>query len=244
MRKTRIEDFDPPKAILSKDEKRILRKAKLWAKKFFIKAEKEGRVVMGGHGFDHTQRVAGMAATLSVMEGYRPFLPVLTSLLFDVGRTGKDPRSHNYLHGKLSAEFANKFLEGLPLFSRKDKTLVKNAMEDHPLLNKDVKRSFVVEIVMDADRLDSLGALGPVRAAATRWKLPLYSDQVNKSEIEKEIKSIHQDFAYRLTKWYDSLWTSSAKKIAEPRIKFLKDFIKEYEKEASFMLKAFKNLKI
>ncbi|MBI2600863.1 hypothetical protein HYW42_02820 [Candidatus Daviesbacteria bacterium] len=97
---------------------------------------------------------------------------------------------------------------------------------------------------MDADRLDSMGALGPVRAAATRWNLPLYTDKKIESAEEKDIKSIFQDFSIRVPKIYNSLWTKSARQIARSRIQFLRVFIKEYEKEAHFMLKSFHDLEI
>jgi len=238
-----IESLSPPRANLSVKQRRVLKKARAWAEQFFIKAEEQG-LVSGGHGFDHNKRTAGMAATLSVLEGHDPFLPVLAALVFDLGRTSNDPRAANWHHGEISREFSNDFLDSLPLLTEQDRVLVKNAIEDHPKLNSNVRRSYVVEIIMDADRLDTLGALGPVRAAAHRWHLPLYATQIETSSVEGEIKTIYQDFAYRGMEFYDMLWTKSARKIAKPRYKFLKKFVQEFKKEASFMHQAFNNLKI
>jgi HD superfamily phosphodiesterase len=240
----RIEDNIPPKAKFTQEQKDVLIRTRKWAVKFFSEEEKKGRVVMGGHGFDHNQRVSGMAATLALMEKKDPFLPVLITLIYDIGRTSNDPRALNYKHGQLSREMSKAYIDSISLLSSADKELVKNAIEDHPLYNKDVRRNYVIEIVMDADRLDSIGALGPVRAGATRWKLPLFTLQTDTTYEDTEIKSIYQDFAFRVSRWYDSLWTKSAREIAKPRVKFLNQFIKEYEKEASFMLKAYTSFDI
>ena len=240
----RAEIAEPPKFYLTDNQREVLRRTHLWVKSFFDEAAKDNRVVMGSHGLDHNERVAGMAAFLASEEGYEPFLSAFTSLLFDVGRTSKDPRAHNFEHGRLSVEIAKDFIESVPLLSPDNRILVMNAMADHPLLNKDVRESWLVKIVQDADRLDTIGALAPVRAAATRWKLPLYADKVRNSVEEKDMETIYQDFAVRIPKWVESIWTETAKEIAVPRLEFLMSFIKEYDIEAGFMLRAFKNLEL
>ena len=232
------------KVRLTSEQKVILKKARIWAEVFFKKAKNEKRLVVGGHGFDHNQRVAGMASTISLMEDRDPFLPILTSLIFDIGRASADPRSRNWHHGQLSREIADNFIDSLPLLGKNDKLLVKNAIEDHPKLNENVRRSYVVEIVMDADRLDTLGALAPVRVAAHRWKLPLFSLEASISTKDSEIKTIYQDFALRSKEFYDMLWTKSARRIAKPKLTFMVKFIKEFRNEASFAHKAFDDLDI
>lgn len=240
----RIEAQEPPNIYLQDNEREVLHEAHVWVKSFFDQATEDNRVVMGGHGLDHNERVAGMAAYLALEEGYEPFLPAFTSLLFDVGRTSKDSRAHNFEHGRLSVEIAKDFIESIPLLTPDNRILIMNAMADHPLLNKAVRESWLVKIVQDADRLDTIGALAPVRAAATRWKLPLYADRVVNSAEEKDIETIYQDFAVRIPKWVESIWTETAREIARPRVDFLMRFIEEYDIEAGFMLKAFQNLEI
>ena len=58
------------------------------------------------------------------------------------------------------------------------------------------------------------------------------------------METIYQDFAVRIPKWVESIWTETAREISRPRLEFLMRFIEEYDIEARFMLKAFKNLEI
>lgn len=234
--------FPSEKILFSPSQKKTLQQAKNWAEDIYSKAKNEGRA-KAGHLFDHTERVTGMTGVLAAMEGSDPFLPVLSALLHDVGRTSADPRSLDFRHGQLSREMSSDFINSLP-FTEKDKQLIKNAIEDHPKLNDKVRISFVVKILMDADRMDMIGAVGPVRSAAHRCKLPLYSSILDNSTNEVELKTIYQDFSLRPINAYDMLWTKSAKEFAQPRIKFLKKFILEYKKELSFMHQAFDSLQL
>lgn len=242
----RLEDGSPPEVKFTTEQKLALDKTYAWVKEFFNDAEEKKKFIMGGHGLDHTERVAGMTATLSVLEKEDPFLPVLAALLIDVGRTSDDPRSKNYMHGQLSREMASFFLRSLGILSNEDREIVENAIADHSRRNSDVRTSKVVKTVMDADRLDSLGALGPVRAAATRWRNPLFipREVEGQSTADDNIESIYYDFAYRVVEWYGMLWTASARQIARPRVEFLLEFNKEYKKEAGFMHTSFDNMKL
>lgn len=229
--------------LLNQEERLVLRQAKIWSQEFFTQAAKRG-LISGGHGFDHNERVAGIAAVLSSLEGESIFLPVLTSLLFDVGRTSDDPRAKDYRHGEVSKELTESFINSLVILSPKDKIIVKNAIEDHPKKNQNVRESHVVKIVMDADRLDTLGPLGIVRSSAHRWMLPLFNNDIDISTQDSTIKTIYQDFAYRSPEFYDMLWTQSARRIAKPWVTYLKKFAREYKKQAIFMHKNFNNLNI
>jgi len=230
------------KVIFSSHQKELLTNVRRFVTDYFSKAEGKG-IFKGGHGFDHTQRVTGMAVLLAGMEGYDPFLCALAALLHDLGRASLRPAASNWRHGQLSKEISEEIINSLNL-SSDDTTLIKNAIEDHPKLNKDVRESILVKILMDSDRLDVIGAIGPVRSAAHRWKLPLYSSNIKSGTDETQIKTIYQDFAVRGLATYQFLWTKSARKLAEPKIKFQKKFIEEYRRELSFAHQSFDNLDI
>lgn len=232
---------------LSAEQKAIIKQTKTWSKSFFNLAHTEGRVVMGGHGFDHNKRVSGMAARLCVLEGFEKglFPAVVTALVFDIGRTSSDPRAQNIQHGQLSREMSDDFLNNLQAFSHLQLDRIGNAIEDHPKLNPDVRRVEgypLVEVLMDADRLDTIGALTPVRAASTRWRLPLYTDQTGDQFHDHEIQSVFQDIAVRISRWFDSIWTDSARIIAQPRQEFLMKYIEQFDSEVKPMMADYHSL--
>lgn len=247
MPEERIELLPIPEFRLTPAERELLIRADQFAQEFFLKAQTEGKMDAGGHQYDHNQRVAGMAANIAVYEGYSPFLPALTGMLFDIGRTrADDPRSKNYLHGQLSREIAIEFLNSLPI-TEEERILVGDAMEVHPRLNEFLiengKDTWLAKTLQDADRLDSLGLLGFLRSAAFRWRLPLIKpEEADTSSAEKDIGSIWQDIAYRVLEWNEMLWTNTAKEITRPRVIEYRRALDELKTEASFMYQAYKNL--
>jgi len=207
-----------------------------FAKGILDEAEENG-TKMGAHLLDHALRVAGNAALISQGEGMDPFLPIVTSLLIDIGRNTRDKRSRSWEHGYVSAELAQDFLVKLGL-GQGDQALVIDALRDHSRLNKDVEnKSWLVKIVMDADRLATIGPLGPMRAAATRWQLPLVLvDQEDQNSSDTEIRSVLQDVEFRQGEWFDMIWTATGKKIAKKKNKWLQKYIQEVKEdvEASY----------
>ncbi len=230
------------KVNFSSNQKQVLVKVKRWSQDFYNKEERRGGPLLGGHGFDHTMRVCGMSVVLSVLEKVDPFLPVVSALLHDVGRAVDEPRALTYLHGQLSRELSENFLDSLEILTNRDKQIVKNAVEDHPFLNEKVRPSVVVKILMDADRLDGLGAIGPVRSGAVRWRLPIFTSQTDQGGQEWQLTSVFQDFSVRVPEWQKMLWTKSAQEMAVTRAEFLRSFIDEFYHEASFMQKSFDQL--
>lgn len=234
-----IPDFD-----LSDAQREALHGVVLWTRRYFDSVP-EGTHI-GGHGFDKTMRQAGMAAVIASGEGHPVFLPVLTAMVMDVGRATEDPRSRDFQHGKLSREILEVDLFGsLDILTSEDKELVGNAVEDHPKLNEDVRRSYLVEVVMDADRLDFLGTLGPLRAASWRSNIPIIlPEETVTSTVDSEIQTMWQDMSCRQMGCFDILWTNTAKEIARPRVQAYREYLKRLQEEASFSYQAFKQLRI
>jgi hypothetical protein len=228
---------------LTEKERTVLGQALEWTRGYFDRIPAD--VVIGGHGFDKTMRQAGMAAIVSYQEGYPVFLPVLTSMIMDVGRATSDQRSRNYLHGQLSREIIEDTLLGHLGISTQDQLLVADAVEDHSKLNQYVRRNFVVEVAMDSDRLDCLGALGPLRSASWLHNLPLIlPDEVDTNSTDGKLKTMYQDMAYRHMEWVDMLWTDTARRIALPRVLAYREYLARLKEEAYVSYNAFKELGI
>lgn len=236
---TQIPNFD-----LSDTQREALQRTVVWTKRYFDNIP-EG-IHIGGHGFDKTMRQAGMAAVIASKEGYLIFLPVLTAMVMDVGRTTTDPRSRNFQHGQLSREILEAELFGLlEILTPEDKQIIGNATEDHSKLNENVRRTYLVEVVMDADRLDCLGALGPLRSASWNHNLPLIlPEETETSSVETNLKTLWQDMSYRHMEWVDMLWTNTAREIAGPRVLAYREYLKRLQDEASFSYQAYKKLGI
>lgn len=229
---------------LSELQRDALQKTLIWTKGFFDNVPSGTHI--GGHGFDKTMRQAGMAAVIALGEGYSIFLPVLTAMVMDVGRVTQDPRSTNYQHGLLSREMVESdLLPSLDSLNQEDRELIGNAVEDHSKLNENVRRNYVVKVVMDADRLDCLGALGPLRSASWRPNIPLIlPDEIETHSVDSQIQTMWQDMSVRHMEWVDMLWTQTAQGIARPRVQAYREYLARLQVETSFSYNAYKQLRL
>lgn len=90
------------------------------------------------------------------------------------------------------------------------------------------------KILQDADRLEATGAIGIMRTfgSAGSMKVPFYDETDIFAESRKPGDVCAFDLFYkRLLIVKDTMYTKTAKTIAERRTKFLYDFINEFKKE-------------
>lgn len=239
----RIELLPLPDYDLTGSQQETLRRVFQWTKSFFDGVTPETHI--GGHGLDKVMRQAGMAAAIAYREDHPIFLPVLTAMVMDVGRVTQDPRSRTNEHGTLSRELASPLFDSLGILTEEERVAVEDAIEDHPKMNDRVRRSYIVEVVMDADRLDCLGALGPLRAASWRPNIPIIlPEETETTSGDTQILTMWQDMAIRHMEWFDMLWTNTAREIARPRVEFYRSYLAELQLEASFMYQAYRKLEL
>ncbi len=233
-----------PEYDLSDRQREALHRVLIWTEGYFDNIPVGAHI--GGHGFDKTMRQAGMAAVISSGEGYPVFLPVLTAMVMDVGRVTTDPRSRTYQHSELSREIVEASLfSTLDILTPEDRELIGNAVEDHSKKNEYVRKSYVVEVAMDADRLDCLGALGPLRSASWFHNSPIIlPEETETSSVDGTLKTMYQDMAYRHMEWVEMLWTKTAREIAKPRVRAYRRYLKRLKDEASFSYLAYQGLGI
>ncbi len=228
-----IENALPHDIYFKDHERATLIKTKSYINQIFQDACNKGPLRIGGHGLDHWTRVAYLAGNIAILEKVSPYHATLAGLQHDVGRVIDDPRAHNKLHGQLSAEIIANFVDGLKGVSRDEKNLILTAIEDHPLLNHEVRETELIKVLMDADRIDGMGANMVVRSTAMNWQLPCYAEFRSGILPQKQKGTIFHSIEW-VSEWYDMMWTETGKKLALPRIKFMKLFGKEYLKEGLF----------
>lgn len=208
-----------------------------FAGNFLSRAKQEGNF-MGAHLLDHAVRVIACAALIAEGERLRKFPILMAALLIDLGRNVANPDAKTYKHGKISRELVEPFVKALPI-DGDDQVNILNAIEDHPKLDIYVRHSFVVDVVMDSDKLATLGSLGPMRAAATRPNLPLVAvGETSLLSGDDQIKTVLQDIKERQGQWFNMLWTPTAKKMVVSRKIFHDSYIKEVLADVAPMYQA------
>lgn len=173
-----------------------------------------------GHGVDHVLRVLKSANEIQSEVGGDAFVVALAAWLHDVG----DAKFH---HGiERSAQFTQEILASLDVGS----SVVDHVAHivDNISFRKGSQAaalSLEGQIVQDADRLDALGAIGIVRTIeyGAAFGQPFYI-QDNCDNRPTGVGHFYD----KLFKLRELLNTEPARRIAEQREAFMRDFLKQY----------------
>lgn len=188
------------------------------------------------HDFDHVLRVVHMAGRLAQMEGADAEVVRTAALLHDISRLEDsallmqaDPQTD---HAVLAARAVRKILAGEP---PEFIDAVAHAIESHRFRNDIEPQTLEAKVLFDADKLDSIGAIGVARAFAYAGTLgnslwgdiaegyaPIAKDRTHTPRHEYEMK-------LKLLK--DRLYTASGRRIAEERHAFMVAFFDQMAAE-------------
>lgn len=168
-----------------------------------------------GHGADHSLRVYNNA--LSIRKTYE-----CNELYVDLGALLHDVDDHKLFNNK-NNENARKFLIENDFDSEAIEDIIEIINSVSFTKNKGTKpKTLEASIVQDADRLDAIGAIGVARTF-------MYSGK-NGRGIEDSLS--HFDEKLLLLK--DMMNTEEAKRLAEERDSFMKEFLSEINDELNY----------
>jgi uncharacterized protein len=188
------------------------------------------------HGWEHIERVYALALRLAQEEGADSFIVGVAALLHDVGRTAQvhDETRH---HADLSIEQAKALLANYELPAQTLEAIV-HAIAAHSFSRGIEPRTLEASIVRDADRLDSLGAIGIVRWAITGTirRTPqtcTYNplDPFGKLHTLDDERFMLDHFYSKLLKLGDGISTATGRRLARERTAFMRLYLDEFRKE-------------
>ncbi len=190
-----------------------------------------------GHDWWHIQRVYKNALNINEKEQANEYLIEIIALLHDLYDT-------KFYTGNISNQikYTLKELDMYKSLSKEDIENIAYSCENLSYSkNINNKKSLSKEgmIVQDADRLDSIGAIGIARVFAYGGKVKrnIYNPEQERIEIktEKEYKELKRDsinhFYEKLLKLKDLMNTKAAKEIALKRHQYMEDYLNEFYKE-------------
>ena len=191
------------------------------------------------HDFDHVLRVMRMAERLARAEGANETVVRLAALLHDVPVENLAPnQSGRAAHHLAAAEFAREFLRTRGL----DENALDNVahcIEAHRYRDTTIApQTLEARCVYDADKLDSLGAIGVARVFAFAgahghrlWTQPVAYIDEHEKPAGAEYTPVHE-FVYKLRKLHDALHTETARQIGLERHQRMVAFFNELDAEA------------
>jgi len=182
------------------------------------------------HDFDHVLRVLALAERIAQAEGADTEIVRAATLLHDVARA--DERRTGVCHAQAGAERARQILAGHPA----DKVeAVAQAIASHRFRNEVVPDTLEAKVLYDADKLDAIGAIGVARAYALAGKRGqrLWAQTPTGTSADSQSPDytpVHE-FTFKLCRLKESLFTTTARQIAEDRHRYLVEFFARLEEE-------------
>ena len=188
----------------------------------------------GSHGPDHSERVYFMALSLGRELHARLDILAAAALLHDIGRRQETESKGGICHAQESAEMAGQILAKLGL-DPADIEAIQHCIRCHRFRGKEKPQTLEAKIIFDADKLDSIGAVGIGRAFLFAGQI---GAKLHDAEIDhrKTLAYSHEDTAYRefqvkMSRVKDQMLTEPGRKLAQQRHRFMEIFFDELNRE-------------
>jgi uncharacterized protein len=181
------------------------------------------------HDFNHVLRVVDLAIHLGQLEGADLDVVRTAALLHDVSRPQDtnltmraDPTTD---HAVLAARYVRELLAAEP---PDFVDAVAHAIEAHRFRNNIEPRTIEAKVLFDADKLDSIGAIGIARAFAYAGTIgnPLWGEvpEGYAPTAKDKTHTPNHEFHLKLKFIKDRLYTDAGKRLAEQRHSFMVTF--------------------
>jgi uncharacterized protein len=191
---------------------------------------------MGGcHGPDHTERVHKTAQHIGRLMGAKLDVLSAAALLHDIGRRYETREQGKICHAEKGAELAREILAKLDFTSARIDEIV-HCIEAHRYRGDMIPKTMEGKILYDADKLDSIGAVGIGRAflfaGQTGAKLHNESDvDILACKPYSKEDTAYREFKFKMSKIKDRMLTPEGKRLAEERHGFMEVFFERLERE-------------
>jgi len=175
------------------------------------------------HDFDHVLRVYRLAERIGLAEGADMAVLRTATLLHDIARPDEDA-GRVPEHAAEGARRAREILaDQPPAFVE----AVAHAIEAHRFRVDRPPQTLEAQILYDADKLDSIGAVGVARA----FVYGAHRGQRLWAPPDAEEHTAIKEFAVKLSRVKDTLFTETARAIAQERHTFMVQFFQQMAAE-------------
>lgn len=186
------------------------------------------------HGWEHVRRVYDQAMRIAVEEDADELITGCAALLHDLGRLVHRKGTH---HALLSLEEAGPILAKYPL-QQEQVAAILHAIEAHSFSLNIEPRTLEARVLRDADRLDSLGAIGILRWAITgTLKRKPGTLSYNPADPFGEYRELDDrlymldHFFTKLLKLEEGISTATGRVLAEQRTAYMRAYLRQFRVE-------------
>lgn len=189
------------------------------------------------HDWDHTERVLSCARTLALLEGADLSVVTAAAILHDIARPIEMSDHGRSDHAALGAQMALELLEEEGIGNESWRKHVAECIRTHRYRNRTGDSPATVEarVLYDADKLDSLGAIGLARAfhfaGKTGARVHNRREEALAGESYGREDSAYREYLVKLQYLPEAMLTDAGRKLAEERSAFMKAFFEELTRE-------------
>jgi len=188
----------------------------------------------GAHGPDHSERVYQMALRLG--REMNADLDILTAaaLLHDIGRGEESSSKGTICHATHGAEMAAAILQELG-YQPQAVQRICHCIRSHRYRGTCSPETLEARILFDADKLDSIGAIGIGRAFLFAGQIgaclhnPELDPQATESYSDQD--TAYREFQVKMSRVRNKLLTSAGSRLAEDRHRFMEVFFDQLNRE-------------
>lgn len=185
-----------------------------------VEAKRFFRSARGSHDWDHTTRVLRLCLHIGRAEKADLEILTLAALLHDVGRGEEDRSNGRICHSEASARAAREILARHGLVPDRIGR-VAHCIEAHRFRKNVPPVSLEARILFDADKLDSIGAVGVGRAFLFAGEVGarLHNKGIDLAKTDPYTKedTAYREFMVKLRFIKDRMFTEEGKRLAAGR---------------------------
>lgn len=186
------------------------------------------------HDFDHVLRVTQLGLRIAEAENADGEVVRAAALLHDLPVSGKGRTTHHFA----AAEFAAEYLAAAGMDAPRIKNVV-HCIRAHRYRDRSVQtHTLEAQCLYDADKLDSIGAIGVARAFAHAgnyqnrlWSRPATAVPPRTDQPAPPDYTPVHEFVYKLRQVLATLHTPTARKIGELRHDFMVRYFEQLDAE-------------
>jgi uncharacterized protein len=189
------------------------------------------------HDFSHIERVFQLALKIGRSEGADLRIIGIAALFHDIGRESEEASGGTLCHAAVSAAMTAELL-AKHHEEQAQITAICECIATHRFRDNNPPQSIEAKCLYDADKLDSLGAIGVARAYLWLGEHggAVYSSRSQWEKIDFDSNrpqddSLQREWHIKLKFIQERLFTKTAKLIAKKRSSTMKDFLTTLERE-------------
>ena len=197
------------------------------------------RGARGSHDWDHTQRVLLLALRIGKKEKADLTVVRLAALLHDIGRAEEDRTNGRVCHARRGAGLARGILARHGV-DRRTAARVVHCIRTHRFRRRAAPKTLEAKVLFDADKLDSIGAVGIGRAflfaGEVGARLHNKDAEIARTKAYTREDTAFREFVVKLGRIKDRIHTAEGRRIAAERHRFMVAFFDRLHEETDGVL--------